>query len=458
MTTTTSARMSSSQSQTFSKLSYTNASISEGHENLPSLPETDSCSLPTQKLTKDSNAELGGDRGSSEEHQQCQPRLTIRQLREQAQNKILEQHAKQVQQEKDSQPSSIARPVQQQQQKKKSSVFGGLFQKEPSQAALDQVKAQLKAQHGSTSATKVPNVSLEQMPKHVPKVNSKWDGIPDGVKKREKERKAREKEQDKFAGANSLPFYDSGYHSREGQDGDRRRLDSRNSSSTTGSFGRYEDRGSSSSRTNSTRAHYYAPSVNSSGDLASQQRSDLSRPTTLSFDSNAASMGSEDDVPRSLSAAVDQEVSSAAPVSLHQILQSCTEDDCEVDDEVNLASSGPGVLGSHAASKSNRDSIGPGFLAGEAEALVFPNKNENDQQSSTTYSSPRNGKVSNQAALKTSSSSSRHLHPPAQDKKKSPARGSMSISESSSRGTASPRTKLSSSFGLFSKEKEHRTK
>ena len=75
---------------------------------------------------------------------------------------------------------------------KKKSLFGSLFTvKEPTQMALNQVTAQIIAQHGSTSATRVPNVRMERMPEYVPKVNSKWDGIPDQVKTREKQEKDR---------------------------------------------------------------------------------------------------------------------------------------------------------------------------------------------------------------------------------------------------------------------------
>ncbi|KIW14730.1 hypothetical protein PV08_07514 [Exophiala spinifera] len=454
MTTTTTGRKTSGQPQPLSKLSYANASLPQDHSRLPSISERESCGLPTQDVPEDPKAEPNVDR-SSGQRQQAQPRLTIRELREQAQNKILEQHAKQVQQEKDGQPSGLAQPVHHQQHKKKPSVFGGLFQKEPSQVALDQVKAQLKAQHGSTSATKVPNVRLEQMPKHVPKVNSRWDGIPEGVKKREKERKAREKDQTKSPVSDSFSFPDSGYYSREGKDRDRRRRDSRNSSSTTSSFGR----GSGSSHTNSIRARYYAPSVNSSGDLAPQQRSESShRPTTLPFESSSASVRSEDGGPHSLSQVVPPHASSTAPLSLHQMLQSYPEDDCDDPGEVQLPSSGPGALCPPASSNSNRNSVGPGFLAGEAQEFVLPIKTDDDLQPLTSEPSLKNGKASNRAAPKPSSSSSQPLQSHSQDKGKLPIRSSRHASEDTSHGTSSSRTKLSSSFGLFSKEKERRTK
>lgn len=75
--------------------------------------------------------------------------------------------------------------------KKKSSFFGGLFTKEPTLTALAQVEADLKAKHGAATPQKVPHVSSRKIPDHVPKVNSKWDGIPEAVKAREREEKQR---------------------------------------------------------------------------------------------------------------------------------------------------------------------------------------------------------------------------------------------------------------------------
>ena len=72
--------------------------------------------------------------------------------------------------------------------KKKGSRFGGLFAKEPSAAALDQFAAQLLAQNGGKPPA---NVSSEKMPAKVPKVNSKWDGIPQAVKDKQRLEKER---------------------------------------------------------------------------------------------------------------------------------------------------------------------------------------------------------------------------------------------------------------------------
>lgn len=75
--------------------------------------------------------------------------------------------------------------------KKKNSVLSGLFTKEPTIMALAQVEADLKAKHGAATPQAVPHVSARKLPDHVPKVNSKWDGVPEVVKQREREEKQR---------------------------------------------------------------------------------------------------------------------------------------------------------------------------------------------------------------------------------------------------------------------------
>jgi hypothetical protein len=159
--------------------------------------------------------------------------------------------------------------------RKKPSLFGNLFTvKEPTQVALNQVTAQIMAQHGSTSAKKVPNVSMEKMPEHVPKVNAKWDGVPDAVKQRDR----REKERVRTANRESLAS-SNGKPRSSGQSG--RPSETRGSERSNGSRGD----GTRSSRKHDSYApnphRFYAQSVNSSGDLAAQQREeDESRPSS----------------------------------------------------------------------------------------------------------------------------------------------------------------------------------
>lgn len=75
--------------------------------------------------------------------------------------------------------------------KKKSSVLGFLSLKEPSQLALEQFADQQRKQaatKGTSSPTSRNTNSFvgKQLPANVPKVNSKWDGIPGAVKQHNK--------------------------------------------------------------------------------------------------------------------------------------------------------------------------------------------------------------------------------------------------------------------------------
>ncbi|KAF1360663.1 hypothetical protein EJ07DRAFT_115609 [Lizonia empirigonia] len=77
--------------------------------------------------------------------------------------------------------------------KKSNSVFGFLSLKEPSQVALEQFAEQQRKQGNGKGTTSPSSSSIKtsgtfaskRLPAHVPKVNSKWDGIPDAVKKRQ---------------------------------------------------------------------------------------------------------------------------------------------------------------------------------------------------------------------------------------------------------------------------------
>lgn len=77
--------------------------------------------------------------------------------------------------------------------RKKSSILSGFFSKEPTISALAQVEADLTAKHGAATSHTVPHVSSRRMPEHVPKVNSRWDGIPETIKMREREDKQRKR-------------------------------------------------------------------------------------------------------------------------------------------------------------------------------------------------------------------------------------------------------------------------
>ncbi|OAP55585.1 hypothetical protein AYL99_10558 [Fonsecaea erecta] len=215
--------------------------------------------------------QMAGQTDQDADSKPLRPRLTIRELREAAQKESLASQAgKAAQTAQEARRKSTSTP------QKKPSILSGLFQvREPTQVALNQVATQLIAQHGSTSATRVPNVRLEKMPDFVPRVNSKWDGVPESVRRRERREKEKEKERAK---RDTFFSTDSSARSDDGKDKRHTNIASRNSSSTTGSsFGAHGS--SSGSQGASSRTRFYTQSVNSSGDLVSQKRTD---PSTLS--------------------------------------------------------------------------------------------------------------------------------------------------------------------------------
>ena len=72
--------------------------------------------------------------------------------------------------------------------KKRSGFLSGLFgAKEPSAQALAEYQKQLMKQgNGRVTAVGLPGVSSAKLPPTVPKTNSKWDGVPQVVKEKEK--------------------------------------------------------------------------------------------------------------------------------------------------------------------------------------------------------------------------------------------------------------------------------
>ena len=74
---------------------------------------------------------------------------------------------------------------------KKKGFFSGLFDvKEPSaQALADYQKQLLKQGNRRVTAVGLPGVSSAKLPPTVPKTNSKWDGVPQTVKEREKSKR-----------------------------------------------------------------------------------------------------------------------------------------------------------------------------------------------------------------------------------------------------------------------------
>ena len=87
---------------------------------------------------------------------------------------------------------SMAQKPKEAAKKKKKGMLGFLTMKEPSAMALEEfAEAQKKkAQERGSSVVNVAGVSTRKLPEHVPKVNSKWDGLPENAKKQSAETKS----------------------------------------------------------------------------------------------------------------------------------------------------------------------------------------------------------------------------------------------------------------------------
>lgn len=86
-------------------------------------------------------------------------------------------------------PPSISSKTSSNVPKKRSNFFSGLFNaKEPSAQALQDYQRHLMKQGGGRiTAVGMSGVSSAKLPTTVPKVNSKWDGIPQSLKEKEKQ-------------------------------------------------------------------------------------------------------------------------------------------------------------------------------------------------------------------------------------------------------------------------------
>ncbi|MCJ1333688.1 hypothetical protein MMC10_010388 [Thelotrema lepadinum] len=75
-------------------------------------------------------------------------------------------------------------------QKRKNSLFSFLSVKEPSSQALHEYEEMLRKQQnnpsGRVTAVGMPMTAASQLPAHVPKVNSKWDGVPKAIHRKER--------------------------------------------------------------------------------------------------------------------------------------------------------------------------------------------------------------------------------------------------------------------------------
>lgn len=89
-------------------------------------------------------------------------------------------------------PSSMSSRTSSKIPKKRSNFFSSLFSvKEPSAQALQDYQRQLMKQGGGrVTAVGMPGVSSAKLPATVPKVNSKWDGVPQTWNEKEKQQDA----------------------------------------------------------------------------------------------------------------------------------------------------------------------------------------------------------------------------------------------------------------------------
>ena len=96
-------------------------------------------------------------------------------------------------------------------QERKSSILGLFSVKEPSSQALKEYEELLKKQQnrdkGRPSAVGMPMISAAKLPSNVPKVNSKWDGLPAAV--RQKHYRKKEQKWEGSANASRLPSTNS---------------------------------------------------------------------------------------------------------------------------------------------------------------------------------------------------------------------------------------------------------
>ncbi|KAL8658729.1 MAG: hypothetical protein Q9226_000800 [Calogaya cf. arnoldii] len=113
----------------------------------------------------------------------------------------------------DSRPSStfLSPQATTESKKKSSSVFKFFSIKEPSSQAFEAYQEQMKkrgtTQTGRANAVGLPGVSSAKLPPTVPKVNSKWDGVPQAAKEKVKEKD--NPSRSSIASSASRPLYTS---------------------------------------------------------------------------------------------------------------------------------------------------------------------------------------------------------------------------------------------------------
>lgn len=98
--------------------------------------------------------------------------------------------------------------------KKSAGVLGFLTLKEPSTSALEdfaeQERRKAAQKNLKSDGVILPGVSSQKLPDHVPKVNSKWDGLPDSTKRKFDKDRERERERAKRSSVTSFASNISG--------------------------------------------------------------------------------------------------------------------------------------------------------------------------------------------------------------------------------------------------------
>ncbi|KAL8737917.1 MAG: hypothetical protein Q9181_001222 [Wetmoreana brouardii] len=224
--------------------------------------------------------------------------------------------------------------------KKSSSIFKFFSVKEPSTQAFEAYQEQMKkrgtTQSGRANAVGLPGVSSAKLPPTVPKVNSKWDGVPQAVKHKAKDNEKDIMQRQPSRSSATRPLYTS--HST-GSNGTTSTKSSTSSTSSTGSGMRVNgklrlDNGSGSL----SELYGWETGTQSSGSstvsLPLDSRQSITSAPPLSRDGSLSSISRPPTIPEAwsdLSATtpppLDPSSNSSSPVILPTLPSPCTPND-----------------------------------------------------------------------------------------------------------------------------------
>ncbi|TKA58167.1 hypothetical protein B0A49_12837 [Cryomyces minteri] len=362
-------------------------------------------------------------------------------------------------------------PARDYKKRKNSSLFGFLTLKEPSQLALEDFAEQQRkiaaAKGGRVTAVGLPGVSTQKLPPTVPKVNTKWDGLPNSAREREKERERELRSTKRGSSATFSSQHkgssDSSFH------GSIRSQLSQGAPNSLASMSVYPiDEAKPKPYTASQKSRHSAKSSQSSPSISSNLPPGRVRPnpddhpalrspglaktaTSLSDRSGTSYFFSSDadEAPSSLSehdtsssaAVTPLELSPLTPVDasfltldskrlpLHDFATPRAYELNEADDEATrcssrtdpedivIRSSGPDVLDPPATAEKAPRSTQMGFLAGEAQELRLSDEESDSTKSTIKHASRRPaihvspGSDTSTASIVTLTSSNGSSHP-----------------------------------------------